>query len=157
MTPNNNVVLRLACSAFFLYTSIPSSSAFLLPLFKEQPLTVSLDSTRWAFENNLDNKYAITSTLFQQVALHLRTHTESNGSRASCPPFLMRRNENEPMMIEFNCDDLESALRCDYLSACTGSRKSNEGKIGGWQMEDLGSKNMKRATIKTFTPFKLSD
>lgn len=101
-------------------------------------MTVSLDSTRWAFENNLDNKYAITSTLFQQVALHLRTHTESNGSRASCPPFLMRRNENEPMMIEFNCDDLESALRCDYLSACTGSRKSNEGKIGGWEMEDLG-------------------
>ena len=139
MTLISNVVLRLACSAF-LYTSIPSSSAFLSPLFKEQPLAVSPDSTRWALENNLDNKYAITSTLFQQVALHLRMHTDSNGSRASCPPFLMRRNENEPMMIEFNCDNLESALSCDYLSACTGSRKSNEGKIGGWTMEDLGGK-----------------
>mmetsp|Transcript_18824 Transcript_18824/g.32099 ORF Transcript_18824/g.32099 Transcript_18824/m.32099 type:complete len:597 (+) Transcript_18824:105-1895(+) len=130
----NNVVL-------ILYTSIivfPSSSAFLQPLFKEQPLAVSPDSTRWVFENNLDNKYAITSTLFKEVALHLRMHTDSNGSRASCPPFLMRRNENEPMMIEFNCNDLESALSCDYLSACTGSRKSNEGKIGGWEMEDLG-------------------
>lgn len=136
---SNNVVLRLAISAF-IYTSIPSSAAFLLPLFKEQPLTVSTDSTRWAFENNLDNKYAITSTLFHQVALHLRMHTDPNGSRASCPPFLMRRNENEPMMIEFNCNDLESALSNDYLSACTGSRKSNEGKIGGWEMEDLGGK-----------------
>eukprot|EP00957_Ditylum_brightwellii_P041336 3129507-Ditylum_brightwellii.AAC.1 len=54
----------------------------------------------------------------------------------------MRRNENVPMMIEFNCHDLESALSCDYLSACTGSRKPNEGKIsGGWEMEDLGKED----------------
>ncbi|KAL7542343.1 hypothetical protein ACHAXR_011708 [Thalassiosira sp. AJA248-18] len=118
--------ILLTCSAF-LYASIPPSSAFQSHLLKEHPIIASPDSTRWAYENNLDAKHGLTSTLFQQVALYLRSHTESNGSRASCLPFLMRRNINSPMMIEFNCHDLESAVESDYLSA------------GGWQSTaDLG-------------------
>ena len=91
---------------------MPAASAFQSPLFKEQPSIVNPDSTRWASEHNLDDRHALTHALFQQVALHLRSHTDSNGSRASCPPFLMRRNADAPI-IEFNCHDLESGICSD--------------------------------------------
>ena len=47
-----------------------------------------------------------------------------------------------PKMVQFNCHDLESALRCDYLTAVGTVRKSDEvGKISGWEMEDLGKED----------------
>jgi hypothetical protein len=67
-------------------------------------------------------------------------------------------SSNMPI-VEFTCDDLESALASDYLDACTGmSRRNtsnddgngdNDGdntstidddvQQGGWRMEELGS------------------
>lgn len=124
--------------------SLPPSSAFQSHLLKEHPIITSPDSARWALENNLDAKHGLTSTLFQQVALHLHSHTDSNGSRASCLPFLMRRNINLPMMIEFNCHDLKSAVDSDYLSA------------GGWQgMGDLGKNEHAQTDIHSFQALRL--
>ena len=129
------------CIGALLCTSIPAATAFQSTsrlteshLLKQQS-AVSPESTRWALEHNLDEKHALTHTLFQQVARHLRNHTDSNGSRASCSPFLVRRNAGAPT-IEFNCHDLENALACDYLSACIG-RNPDETKKGGWRMSTL--------------------
>jgi hypothetical protein len=128
-------------------------------LFKMYPLTKP-ESASWAFQQNLDGRYALTHSLFREVASHLRSSTAPNGSRAACLPFLMKRdagnidgNVNVPI-IEFTCDDLESALASDYLDACTGrsrntsncdengdsdSTSSNDEQQGGWRMEGLGS------------------
>jgi Cupin superfamily protein len=134
----------------FIATSILFYSSILLPsasalqsLVKQQPTTANPDSTRWALEHNLDPKHALTHSLFQEVALHLRSHTDCNtGSRASCPPFLMRLPANTPPLMEFNCHDLEAALNCDYLSACTG-RNPDKTKKEGWRMKGLENANDK--------------
>jgi hypothetical protein len=129
-------------------------------LYKTYPLTKP-ESECWALRQNLDGKHALTHSLFREVATHLRSSTAPNGSRATLLPFIMKRDadknnvdgddlSNIPI-VEFTCDDLESALASDYLDACTGmsSRNtSNDGSTstvdddvqqGGWRMEELGS------------------
>lgn len=128
-------IVTLLCASIPATTAFQSNSRLTEAYLLKQQSSVSPESTRWALEYNLDEKHALTHTLFQKVARHLRTHTDSNGSRASCSPFLVRRNADTPT-IEFNCHDLEYALACDYLSACMG-RNTDETKKGGWSMSTL--------------------
>lgn len=122
-------------------------------IFEEYPPTKP-ESVCWAFENNIDSKHAKTHSLFREVASHLRSSTAPNGSRASCSPFLIKRDvdvtdERDVSIIEFSSDDLKFALASDYLDACTGKNRSSmrgngvkgessDGQ-GGWRMEGLGS------------------
>lgn len=123
-------------------------------LYKTQPLVTS-ESSSWAFEQNLDSVHAFTHSLFQEVACHLRSNTDENGSRAKCMPFLMKADDaaatdggvfNKVPIIEFTDDNLESAIASDYLDACTersqatsntSANGSNEHQAKGWRMEGL--------------------
>jgi hypothetical protein len=133
-------------------------------LFKAYPLTKP-KSMRWAFEQNLDSRHALTHSLFMEVASHLRSNTAPNGTRAACSPFLMKRDADDDVnvpIIKFTCDDLESALASDYLDACTGrsrntsnedgdgdSTNRNDEQQGGWRMEGLGSARIDTMTINS--------
>ena len=137
-------------------------------LFKPYPV-IQPESARWAIQQNLDNKHALTHSLFREVASHLRSCTAPNGSRAACLPFLMKRDAagnrgGGVPIVEFTCNDLEHAIASDYLDACTGRSSAavddgeinngNEGEGGeeGWRMEGLvSSMDATKTTATTAT------
>jgi len=106
---------------------------------KHYPVT-SASSSSWAFENNLAHEHAQTHSIFSDLASYLRFSTDEFGSRASCAPYVIRCGSGDTQLVTFGVDELQKALKCDFLDAGEGSTEMNK----GWRMQPVG--NTRRGT-----------
>jgi hypothetical protein len=127
------VVLQTGLVASIQVVSPPSRFGY--------PLTTP-HSIAWAETNNVHADNAVTHSLFGEVAAYLRSNAvgAKYGSRASCEPFVIRREGRKgndspcPQLIEFGTKQLEAAIANDFLDAGEGSTNDNT----GWRMQPVG-------------------